>query len=242
MQKKLAFGVSVNEAMRVSVITSTCNRARFIPRLIKMYLAQTYKPTEWVILDDGEEKVGALFSGVPGVRYIPLEARLPMGAKLNILKKEAQGDIVVVMDDDDYYPPERVSSVVDAFEKNPSVEVAGSSKVYMYYTDTDTIYCTGPYSDTHGLNCTLAWRQSYKGVYDDNEPCAVESGFLSGFTVPMLQINTKKTILHIIHSSNTFNAIQARDKGTLGLLKKTSLTLKNFIHEEGVREQFLGVY
>jgi hypothetical protein len=58
----------------------------------------------------------------------------------------------------------------------------------------------------------------------------------------MLQINTKKTILHIIHSSNTFNAIQARDKGTLGLMKKTSLTLENFIHEEGMREQFLGAY
>jgi glycosyltransferase involved in cell wall biosynthesis len=207
-----------------------------------MYLSQTYTPTEWVILDDGEEKIGALFSGVPGVRYIPLETRLPMGAKLNILKREAQGDIVVVMDDDDYYPPERVSSVVQAFEKSPEVQVAGSSKVYMYYTDTDTIYCTGPYSDTHGLNCTLAWRRSYEGVYDANEPCAVESGFLSGFTVPMLQINTKKTILHIIHSSNTFNAIQARDKGTLGLMKKTSLTLENFIYEEGMREQFLGAY
>ena len=230
--------------LNVSVITITCNRRRFIPRLIKMYKTQLYPPDkmEWIIVDDGDEKVGDLFVDLPNVRYIHLEKRLLMGAKLNIAKAAACGDIVIVMDDDDYYPPERVRTVVAAFAKNPKVLVAGCSKTYMYYTDTGEIYCAGPYNDNHALNCTMAWRSSYLGDYDATEPCAVERAFLNDFTEPVIQLSSKNTILHIIHSTNTFNAIQARDKGTLGLLKKTELKLENFIDDAEVCATFVGAY
>jgi hypothetical protein len=44
------------------------------------------------------------------------------------------------MDDDDYYPPERVAHVVRKFQQNPGIELAGSSEIFMYYTDIKTIY------------------------------------------------------------------------------------------------------
>jgi len=232
--------------VNVSVITITCNRRRFIPRLIQMYKAQLYPvdQMEWIIVDDGDDKVADLFmySGLPNIVYLPYKRGLLMGAKLNIAKERARGNIVVVMDDDDYYPPGRVMTVVDAFDDNPDVLVAGCSKTYMYYTDTDEIYCAGPYNDNHALNCTMAWRSSYTGKYDDNEPCAVERAFLNDFTEDVVQLYSKNTILHIIHSTNTFNAIQARDKGTLGLLKKTQLKLENFIGDEEMREAFINAY
>ena len=211
-----------------------------------MYKAQLYPvdQMEWIIVDDGDDKVADLFmySGLPNIVYLPYKRGLLMGAKLNIAKERARGNIVVVMDDDDYYPPGRVMTVVDAFDDNPDVLVAGCSKTYMYYTDTDEIYCAGPYNDNHALNCTMAWRSSYTGKYDDNEPCAVERAFLNDFTEDVVQLYSKNTILHIIHSTNTFNAIQARDKGTLGLLKKTQLKLENFIGDEEMREAFINAY
>jgi glycosyltransferase involved in cell wall biosynthesis len=198
---------------------------------------------EWLILDDGQHKVEPLFTktDLPNIRYIPLETKYTMGAKLNMLKAEAKGDIVVVMDDDDYYPPTRVQLVVDALVKNPKKQVAGCSEVYMYYTDTNEIYRTGPYHNKHALNCTLAWRNSYAKThdYDDAEHCAVESKFLNDFTSPMVQLPSKETILHIIHSSNTFNAIKARTTGTLGLLQKTELKLEDFMKETN---QFINAY
>ena len=213
--------------MLVSVITSTHNRARFIPRLIELYVAQTYPQElmEWIILDDGQEKIEHMFkeAGLTNVRYIKKATKLPMGAKLNLLKTIAVGDITVVMDDDDYYPPERVASVVRAFEANPGVELAGCSLVYTYFTDTDEIYAIGPYHDRHALNCTLAWLSSYRGRYDDAEPCAVESVFLKGFTQPMIQLEPRQTILHIVHSSNTF-----RDKHKVTRVK-TSFALADFV-------------
>jgi hypothetical protein len=58
----------------------------------------------------------------------------------------------------------------------------------------------------------------------------------------MVQLYSKNTILHIIHSTNTFNAIQGRDKGTLGLLKKTQLKLESFIGDAEMRQAFVGAY
>lgn len=232
--------------VNVSVITITCNRRRFIPRLIEMYRAQLYPvdQMEWIIVDDGEDKVADLFmySYLPNIVYLPYKCGLLMGEKLNIAKGRATGEIVVVMDDDDYYPPERVLIAVRALEENPEILVAGCSKTYMYYTDTDEVFCAGPYNDNHALNCTIAFRSSYTGKYDDNEPCAVERAFLNDFTEDMVQLYSKNTILHIIHSTNTFNAIEGRNKGTLGLLRKTHLKLDNFIHDEEMRQAFMGVY
>ena len=156
----------------VSVLTSTANRARFMPRLIEMYKAQLYphEDMEWIILDDGEEIVEEFFTELclPNIRYIRSEVRQTMGTKLNRLIYQARGDIMIVMDDDDYYPPERVASAVAAFAGNPWCEVAGTSEVYMYLTDTRRVYRAGPYHKKHALNCTLAWRRSYieKQLYD----------------------------------------------------------------------------
>ena len=231
--------------MFVSVITSTADRFRFIPRLIEMYRAQTYpkEQMEWLILDDGLHKVEPLFikSDLPNVRYIQLNEKHTMGAKLNMLKDATKGDIVIVMDDDDYYPPSRVQVAVEALQQNPKKLTAGCSEVYMYYTDTNEIYRTGPYHKRHALNCTLAWRKTYAETheYDDAERCAVESKFLNDFTSPMVQLPAKETILHIIHSSNTFNAIKARTNGTLGLLQKTELKLEDFMKDP---TEFINAY
>ena len=222
----------------VSVITSTANRARFMQRLITMYMYQTYphEDMEWIILDDGEESVEAFFKDLclPNIRYIRSSARQTMGTKLNRLVYEARGDILVVMDDDDYYPPERVASAVAAFAGNPWCEVAGTSLVYMYSTATGEVYQAGPYHKKHALNCTLAWKRSYseKQLFDPAEVCAVEKRFLRGFTVPMIQLKPSETILHVIHSSNTF------DKTKTGQMKLTDLRLEDFISYSDLRLAF----
>lgn len=222
--------------MIVSVITSTHNRPQFIPRLIKAYNNQDYDHDlmEWVVFDDGTESVEYLFkSAGEHIRYLRSPKKHTMGEKLNILNSHALGDVIIVMDDDDYYPPTRVSSVVAAMTKDPSTLVAGSSKVYMYSTDTKEIYCAGPYHDKHALNCTLAYRPSYlkNHKYDDAESCAVEHVFLNEFTEPMIQLDNQ--ILHMIHSSNTF-----KNKMGISFLKKTQLQLDDFIKEPTLCAEF----
>jgi len=221
--------------MHVSVITPTYDRKEFIPQLIEDFKQQTYDHSkiEWLILDDAppEKRVGHLFATAAEtseftIHYLVSETKQPMGAKLNRLNSEATGDIIIVMDDDDYYPPSRIQTVIDAFDQHPRKEIAGCSEVYMCNMATRELFVAGPYHDKHALNCTLAYKKSYLAnhQYDDKEPCAVERAFTNDFTEPMIQMDSKSTILHRIHDNNTF-----KNKMGIGLLKKADLEIENFI-------------
>ena len=65
----------------VSICTPTYNRRLFIPNLIKCYLEQNYPKElmEWIIIDDGEDKVEDLFKDVPGVKYFGYEEKIKLG-------------------------------------------------------------------------------------------------------------------------------------------------------------------
>lgn len=229
----------------VSVITPTYNRRRFIPSLIQCYENQEYRKDrmEWIILDDGQDKVKDLFEEaakrIPNIRYIPLEEKLLIGAKRNRLNKEAKGSIIVAMDDDDYYPSCRVTAVVNAFKSNPKVELAGSSEIYMYYSDIQKIYRLGPYNPNHATNGTMAWRKSYADAhtYDETVTHSEERSFLEDYKHPMIQLDPFKVMLVMSHSQNTFDKKKMREQEN-PFIKKTEMKLKNFIKEKALRDFF----
>jgi hypothetical protein len=229
----------------VSVITPTYNRRRFIPSLIQCYENQDYRKDrmEWIILDDGQDKVKDLFDEaskrIPNIRYISLDEKLLIGAKRNRLNKEAKGAILVAMDDDDYYPPSRVSHVVNAFKQNPKHELAGSSEIYMYYSDIQKIYKLGPYNPNHATNGTMAWRKSYEDThtYDESVTHSEERSFLEDYKHPMIQLDPFKVMLVMSHSENTFDKKKMREQEN-PFVKKTDMKLKTFIKEKTLRDFF----
>ena len=229
----------------VSVVTPTYNRRRFIPHLIQIYKSQTYNADrmEWIILDDGQDKVGDLFSAVkdiPNLRYIPLEEKETIGTKRNILNKEARGEIIVSMDDDDFYFPERVQHVVQKFNNSPSIQLAGSSEVFMYYSDIQEIYKLGPYSPNHATNGTMAFRKSYTltHFYDETVTHAEEKSFLEDYKNPMIQLDPMKVMLVMSHSDNTFDKTAMREDLKNPFIKKTTLKIKDFVKDADLRNFF----
>jgi glycosyltransferase involved in cell wall biosynthesis len=232
----------------VSIVTPTYNRRRFIPFLIKMVQQQTYPRDriEWIIYDDGQEPIGDLIDAaradLPKTKYIFNEDKLTLGEKRNKLNEEAQGDIIVAMDDDDFYFPERISAAVNALQKNPTVDLAGSSKIFMYFTDTKEVYEIGPYFKNHATNGTMAWRKRYamSRRYDETVAFAEEKSFLENYKNTLIQLDPMKVMLVMSHTDNTFDKTQLRYKEN-PLFKKTSLKLKDFIVDEGLREFFAGL-
>jgi glycosyltransferase involved in cell wall biosynthesis len=238
----------------VSVITPTYNRRRFIPHLIQCYKQQTYPldRMEWIILDDGQEKVKDFFDTaakyIPNIRYISSDEKKTIGAKRNLLNKLALGDIIVAMDDDDYYAVERVEAAVKAFKKNPQIELAGSTVIYMYYTDVKTIYKLGPYNPNHATNGTMAWRSSYAKThtYDENVLFAEEKSFLDDYKHPMIQLDPFKVMLVMSHSENTFDKKKLREQEEQmrlagkenPVVHKTNLQIENFIKDKTLRDFF----
>lgn len=227
----------------VSIVTPTYNRRRFIPHLISMVKNQDYKKSrmEWIVLDDGQDKVKDLFDlekeNLPFLRYIALPEgeKLTIGAKRNRLNDEAKGSIIVAMDDDDYYPPCRVSAVVNAFKQKPNQakELAGASEIYMYYSDIQTIYKLGPYNPNHATNGTMAWRSSYAKThrYDETVTHSEERSFLEDYKHPMIQLDPFKVMLVMSHSENTFDKKKLRDQES-PFIQKTSMKIKTFIKEK----------
>jgi glycosyltransferase involved in cell wall biosynthesis len=239
--------------IEVSVVTPTYNRRKFIPILIEIYKGQTYskQKMEWIILDDGKDCVEDLFKAVvdelPNIRYIRSYEKLRIGAKRNILNREARGNIIIAMDDDDYYPPERVQTVVTAFKKNPNVDLAGSSEMYLYYHDTKKIMISGPYHPNHATNGTMAWRKLYSDTHSYNEfvTKAEESSFLDEYKHPMIQLDPLKTILVICHSDNTVDKFKMRKENTNDQIRKdlrmrdSPLQLKDVIKNNLIRQFYL---
>jgi glycosyltransferase involved in cell wall biosynthesis len=231
----------------VSVITPTYNRRRFIPALIRCYLSQTYPKDrmEWIVLDDGSDKVEDIFAAavekdqLQNFRYLYEDEKKNMGAKRNRLNRESKGEIIVAMDDDDFYFPERVHAAVQGFKKNPKYELAGSSEIYMYYSDIKEIYKLGPYHPNHATNGTMAWRRSYASthLYDEEVTHAEERSFLDNYKHPMLQLDPKKVMLVMSHTENTFDKKKMRDEPN-PFVKKTTMKLKDFIRDGELRTFF----
>ena len=227
----------------VSLVTPTYNRRRFIPYLIRAIQQQTYPKDkmEWLIFDDGQEPVGDLFEAardlLPTVKYIYSEEKLTLGEKRNKLNELAMGDILIAIDDDDFYFPERVATAVTALNSRQSADLAGSSEVYMYFSDTKDIYKIGPYFQKHATNGTMAWRKRYalSRRYDETVAFAEEKSFLEGYKNDLIQLNPMKVMLVISHSDNTFDKTELRTKDN-PLIKKTNLTLKDFIKDSVLRE------
>ena len=232
----------------VSVVTPTYNRRRFIPTLIKLYKAQTYPKDrmEWIILDDGTDKVGDLFAEaaktIPNIRYIPHDEKLLIGQKRNRMNDEAKGDIIIAMDDDDYYPPERVAHVVFKFNQKPTVELAGSSEMVLLFTADGKICRCGPYGPNHATNGTMAYRRSYLANhrYNEIQTHAEEKSFLDDYKNPMIQLDPSKTIVVICHSDNTFDKNALRNKNN-PLFKETTLKPRDVISDKALREFYAAL-
>ena len=222
----------------VSIVTPTYNRRRFIPSLIKMIQTQTYPRDrmEWVVYDDGQEEVRDLFeqarSDLPTLNFIWSEDKMTLGEKRNRLNQEAKGEIIVAMDDDDFYFPTRVEDAVKALKANPGFRLAGSSEVYMYFTDTKEIWKAGPYFKGHATNGTMVWTKAYADThtYDETVAFSEEKSFLENYKNPLIQLNPKTVMLVMSHSDNTFDKTELRTE-TNPLLVKTNLKMKDFIKD-----------
>jgi len=91
----------------VSLCTPTFNRRPFFPYLIKCIEQQTYPKSrfEWIIIDDGTDKIKDLVEHLPYVRYFSYENKMKLGKKRNLMHDHSKGDYIIYIDDDDYYPP-----------------------------------------------------------------------------------------------------------------------------------------
>jgi len=226
----------------VSICTPTFNRRPFIPYMIKCFETQTYPSDrmEWIIVDDGTDKIEDLVSHIPNVKYYRYEEKMTLGRKRNLMHEKCSGEIIVYMDDDDYYPPERVSHAVEMLQKNPKIMVAGSSEMHIYFKHINKMYQFGPYGPNHATAATFAFRKEYlaQSGYENDTSCAEEKKFLKDYSVPMVQLDTLKTILVISHIHNSLDKKILLDDPT-PFVKESKYKVFDFIKDNEMKNFYM---
>ena len=236
---------SITTTPFVSVCTPTFNRRPFFPTIIKCFDGQTYPKDrmEWIIVDDGTDKIEDIVKDHPLVKYFKYDEKIPLGKKRNIMHQKTRGSIIVYMDDDDYYPPERVSHAVEMLLKNPEALCAGSSEMYIYFKDTDQMIQFGPYGPNHATAGTFAFRKELlrEHKYNNDACLAEEREFLKGYTVPFVQLDPMKAILVFSHRHNTFDKRTLLNDPFSNVMRVSEKMVGDFIKDADVAEFFMNL-
>ena len=231
------------ELPMVSICTPTFNRRPFWEFAIKCFNHQDYPKDkmEWIIIDDGTDKIEDLVCDISQVKYFKYDEKMPLGKKRNLMHEKSSGDILVYMDDDDYYPPCRVSHAVDMLLSHPSALCAGASEIYIWFKHIEKMYQFGPYGPNHATAGTFAFKRELlkDHKYDEHAALAEEKAFLKNYTVPFVQLEPKKTILVFSHIHNTFDKKKLLEQGENKLQKTSTRTVDEFVKSKEMREFYM---
>lgn len=161
----------------------------------------------WVVVDNSENERDG-WSCATDVLYEHVSEPKPIGWLRNRCLEIALAngaDYIVFWDDDDYYPPTRISSSVTALEANPTVDIAGSSKMYLLLTRENVLMTTGPFHDTHATASTMTVRRSYAEThrFDPEKTRGEELFFTKQWTASVVQLVPEEVVLVMGHGRNT---------------------------------------
>ena len=105
----------------VSVIIPVYNGERYLRQAIESVLAQSYRPIEILVVDDGStDGTADIARSYPEVRYIH-QANQGQGAAMNAGIKVSGGEYISFLDADDLWPPDKLRIQAEYLFKNPQV-------------------------------------------------------------------------------------------------------------------------
>jgi glycosyltransferase involved in cell wall biosynthesis len=105
----------------VSVIVPVYNGARFLRAALESVFAQTYRPIEVIVVDDGSaDDSGVMAQSFPEVRYIRQENQGVAAARNNGIEA-ARGEFFAFLDQDDLWTPEKLRLQIEHLLNNPEL-------------------------------------------------------------------------------------------------------------------------
>jgi hypothetical protein len=227
----------------ITICTPTFNRRPFIPMMLKCFEHQTYPKDkiEWIIVDDGTDKIEDLIAHIPQVKYFKYDEKMTLGKKRNICNDKASGEIIIYMDDDDYYPPERFSHAVDMLVQNPKALCAGSSTLFIYFKHIHKMYQFGPYGDKHSTAATFAFRRELlkQTRFSEESSVAEEKKFLKDYTIPFVQLEPKKSIVVFSHIHNSFDKKELLKTLPNPTIHETDIKPEEVVKEKDILKFFM---
>jgi glycosyltransferase involved in cell wall biosynthesis len=109
----------------VSIVVTCHNRVDRLPETMETVFAQSYRPVEIVVVDDGSTDGTPELMARYGdrVRYHRHENRGIAGTR-TVGGRLARGELIAFQDDDDLMPPRRIEVLLDALQRFPGAVMA----------------------------------------------------------------------------------------------------------------------
>lgn len=137
--------------MKISVVIPAYNAAHFLPRCLKSVFAQTLKPAEVIVVDDGSVDNTAAMAGELGAKVVS-RANGGLSAARNTGIQSAASGWIALLDADDRWAPEklerqaacvgsdtvlvytgiRIFDDSEILEDRPAIDVASAKKMLRY--------------------------------------------------------------------------------------------------------------
>lgn len=151
----------------ISIAVPTFDRLDYLKQAVASVLAQTYRPIELLIGDDGptemtKEWSQALASDDPRVRYLRHPRNLGLAGNWNALAAAARGEFLTIIGDDDRLLPEFVEKLVRVIQ--PAAQVAFANH---YLIDDHGIQLKA-----ESLECTRRYRRDQLPSGEIKNPAA----------------------------------------------------------------------
>lgn len=197
----------------VSIITPTRNRKELFVLAMHNFYNTKYpmNKLEWVIVDDGDDKINTILPDDKRIKYISLDVEGPLTVahKRNIAVSNASHDIIVHMDDDDFYYPQHVLTRIQTLISN-NVKCIGCTELGCYNILNQKSFKIG---DKHSI-LSEASMCYYKQFWEErNFFERVRLGealhFLKGRELFVVQIPFTYILIALTHSTNITSKLRS---------------------------------
>jgi glycosyltransferase involved in cell wall biosynthesis len=107
----------------ISVVIPAYNAGRYLTESLQSVIAQTYRPIEIILIDDGSvDNTVSIASQFPGVKIVSQENSGPAAAR-NRGVSEAKGPLIAFQDADDVWDVKKLGHQAALFEQRPELEL-----------------------------------------------------------------------------------------------------------------------
>lgn len=119
--------------MKISVIIPTYNRAKVVTRAIDSVLAQTVKPAEIIIVDDGSEDETKTLLGLYKEKGLQVISKINGGVATarNTGILASSGEWIASLDSDDHWLPKKLEKQIDYHTRNTDILISQTEDIWI---------------------------------------------------------------------------------------------------------------
>jgi len=143
------------------------------------------------------------------------------------------------MDDDDIYPDTRILHAVEKLQSSEKL-IAGCSSFPVLFLQDKEIWSTGPFFKNHACAASFAFKKLLlkSTSFNNDDIYGEEKYFLKNYSIPLLQLDPKKTILCLAHEKNTIEKRIIKWRPKIMRAKKLNINEKEKERLEKISEKY----